>query len=155
MSRPLLVTHSHIGQIRKRDECVAEREQGVFRRYARWVHGLCCVTRVLIGGEAMTAAQTRLAETIDTFYAAADKASEGAMAGHAYKRSVDELDAGVTRELASPQSALALEMAHLLVGRMRRIGRLCLNLWARCVPTFRLLMKVLPSGIKRLVWVWV
>ncbi|KAG9101733.1 BAR adaptor protein Hob3, partial [Ceratobasidium sp. UAMH 11750] len=32
---------------------------------------------------AMTAAQTRLAETIDTFYAAADKASEGAMAGHA------------------------------------------------------------------------
>ncbi|KAH7339792.1 BAR-domain-containing protein [Rhizoctonia solani] len=28
------------------------------------------------------------------FYAAADKASEGAMAGHAYKRSVDDLDAG-------------------------------------------------------------
>lgn len=51
----------------------------------------------------MTAAQTRLAETIDTFYAAADKASEGAMAGHAYKRSVDDLDAGVTRELVSDQ----------------------------------------------------
>ncbi|KAG9113869.1 hypothetical protein FRC07_007714, partial [Ceratobasidium sp. 392] len=58
---------------------------------------------------AMTAAQTRLAETIDTFYAAADKASEGAMAGHAYKRSVDDLDAGVTRELDAPYRTTVLE----------------------------------------------
>lgn len=48
---------------------------------------------------AMTAAQTRLADTIDTFYGAADKASDSAMAGHAYKRAVDELDTVITREL--------------------------------------------------------
>jgi bridging integrator 3 len=41
---------------------------------------------------AMTAAQTRLANTIDVYYGAA----------HAYKRAVDDLDAGVARELVSP-----------------------------------------------------
>lgn len=50
---------------------------------------------------AMTAAQSRLAETIETFYGSADKASDGAMAGHAYKRSVDDLDGSVGRELVS------------------------------------------------------
>lgn len=48
---------------------------------------------------AMTATQCRLADTIDTFYSAADKASESAMAAHAYKRAVDDLDTGLSREL--------------------------------------------------------
>lgn len=47
----------------------------------------------------MTSAQTRIAETLETFYGAADRTSEGAMAGHAYKRSVDELDTVFNREL--------------------------------------------------------
>lgn len=47
----------------------------------------------------MTSAQGRLADTIDVFYGAADKSSEGAMAAHAYKRAVDDLDTGVGREL--------------------------------------------------------
>lgn len=47
----------------------------------------------------MTAAQTRIAETLEVFYGAADQTSEGAMAGHAYKRSVDDLDGGFGREL--------------------------------------------------------
>ncbi len=47
----------------------------------------------------MSSAQLRLAETIDTFYGASDKTSESAMAAHAYRRSVEELDAGVGREL--------------------------------------------------------
>jgi len=51
---------------------------------------------------AMTAAQSRLAETIETFYGSADGASDGAMAGHAYKRSVDDLDGSVGRELDQP-----------------------------------------------------
>lgn len=48
---------------------------------------------------AMTSAQTRLADTIDLFYGAADKASEGAIAAHAYKRAVDDLDTGIGREM--------------------------------------------------------
>ncbi|KAJ7179050.1 hypothetical protein C8R46DRAFT_1072311 [Mycena filopes] len=51
---------------------------------------------------AMTAAQTRIADTLETFYGAADRTSEGAMAGHAYKRSVDDLDGGFGRELDGP-----------------------------------------------------
>ena len=47
----------------------------------------------------MTAAQSRIAETLETFYGAADRNSEGAMAAHAYKRAVDDLDTGVGREL--------------------------------------------------------
>lgn len=47
----------------------------------------------------MTSAQGRLADTIDVFYGAADQSSEGAMAAHAYKRAVDDLDTGVGREL--------------------------------------------------------
>jgi amphiphysin len=47
----------------------------------------------------MTAAQTRIAETLEIFYGAADHASEGAMSGHAYRRSVDDLDGGFGREL--------------------------------------------------------
>jgi hypothetical protein len=48
---------------------------------------------------AMTAAQARIADTMDIFYGAADRNSEGAMAGHAYKRSVDDLDSSFTREM--------------------------------------------------------
>ncbi len=48
---------------------------------------------------AMTSSQGRIAETLETFYGAADGSSEGAMAGHAYKRSVDELDSSFLREL--------------------------------------------------------
>jgi bridging integrator 3 len=49
---------------------------------------------------AMTAAQTRIAETLELFYGRADQ-SEGAMAAHAYKRAVDDLDGGFGRELVS------------------------------------------------------
>jgi len=47
----------------------------------------------------MSSAQLHLAETIDTFYGASDKTSDSAMAAHAYRRSVEELDAGIGREL--------------------------------------------------------
>jgi amphiphysin len=52
--------------------------------------------------KAMTAAQTRLADTIEAFYGSADQTSDGAMAGHAYKRSVDDLDGSMGRELDQP-----------------------------------------------------
>lgn len=51
---------------------------------------------------AMTSAQSRIAETLEVFYGVADHTSEGAMAGHAYKRSADDLDAGFGRELDVP-----------------------------------------------------
>lgn len=54
----------------------------------------------------MSSAQLRLAETIDTFYGASDRSSESAMAANAYRRSVEELDAGIGRELVRCPSSL-------------------------------------------------
>jgi len=51
------------------------------------------------GVAALTATQARLAETIETFYGAADRTSDGAMASHAFKSAVEELDGGMQREL--------------------------------------------------------
>lgn len=47
----------------------------------------------------MASAQTRVADTIELFYNAADRTSEGALAANAYKRAVEDLDHSVTREL--------------------------------------------------------
>ncbi len=79
---------------------VAERQQRLFGRYARYVkcQSMLFATNVLCA-TAMTAAQARLADTIDTFYSASDKSSESAMAAHAYKRGVEDLDTGIGREL--------------------------------------------------------
>ncbi|EMD37392.1 hypothetical protein CERSUDRAFT_114064 [Gelatoporia subvermispora B] len=58
---------------------------------------------------AMTATQGRLADTIDVFYSAADKTSDSAMAAHAYKRSIDDLDTGIGRELDAPYRTTVME----------------------------------------------
>lgn len=47
----------------------------------------------------MAQIQTRLSDHVDVFYGATDRTSDGAMAAHAYKRSVEELDTGIAREL--------------------------------------------------------
>jgi len=54
-------------------------------------------SRDLYMNTAMSSAQLRLAETIDTFYGASDSTSEGAMP-HTLRRSVEELDSGIGRE---------------------------------------------------------
>ncbi|TFY75503.1 hypothetical protein EWM64_g8507 [Hericium alpestre] len=57
----------------------------------------------------MSAAQLRLAETIDTFYGASDRSSEGAMAAHAYKANVQDLDNGIGREMDQPYRTTILD----------------------------------------------
>ncbi|OJA20087.1 hypothetical protein AZE42_02490 [Rhizopogon vesiculosus] len=58
---------------------------------------------------AMTTTQARLAETIEIFYGAADRTSDGAMASHAFKSAVEELDSGIQRELDAPYRATVME----------------------------------------------
>jgi hypothetical protein len=60
----------------------------------------------------MTSSQARIAESLETFYGAADRSSEGAMAGHAYKRSVDDLDSSFVRELVCQSSLLRPRGVH-------------------------------------------
>ncbi|KAF5316919.1 hypothetical protein D9611_003852 [Ephemerocybe angulata] len=59
--------------------------------------------------KAMTTAQGKIADTIEVFYGGSERGSEGAMAGHAYKRAVDDLDSGFTRELDVPYRTTILE----------------------------------------------
>jgi len=57
----------------------------------------------------MSATQTRLSDHVDVFYGASDRTSDGAIASHAYKRSVEELDATVQRELDVPYRTTIME----------------------------------------------
>ena len=52
-----------------------------------------------VSSAGMASAQTRVADTIEIFYTAADRTSDGALAANAYKRAVEDLDHSVTREL--------------------------------------------------------
>lgn len=68
---------------------------------------LCAVSAYVISIESamlnttpgMASTQTRLAETIDTFYSASGRSTEGAIAAHSYRRAAEELDTGINREL--------------------------------------------------------
>lgn len=80
----------------------------------------------------MTSAQARLADTIETFYNASDRTSDGAMAGHAFKSAVEDLDNSVQRELVCRCSDDAITVDSLfLLNRKRRIGRVSWNRSAR------------------------
>jgi len=57
----------------------------------------------------MAASQARLAGTIDTFYGAADRNSDGAVVGNAYKRAVEDLDGSITLEFDTPYRTTVLE----------------------------------------------
>ncbi|KAJ9120424.1 hypothetical protein QFC24_005381 [Naganishia onofrii] len=74
------------------------------------IYSLFC----LVSPTVMSASQTRIAETLELFYTA-DRTSDGAMAGHAYKSAVQELDNIVSRDLDAPFRATVLEP----------VGKLC------------------------------
>ncbi|VDB95921.1 unnamed protein product [Peniophora sp. CBMAI 1063] len=57
----------------------------------------------------MASTQTRLAETIDTFYSASGRSTEGAIAAHSYRRAAEELDTGINRELDQPFRTTVLD----------------------------------------------
>lgn len=61
--------------------------------------GIFIMITILKGVLGMASTQTRLAETIDTFYSASGRTTEGAIAAHSYRRAAEELDSGINREL--------------------------------------------------------
>lgn len=73
------------------------RGESVSRQATRHVEPLRCESDIC--ALAMTSAQARLAESIETFYGASDRTSDGAMAGHAFKSAVEELDNSAQREM--------------------------------------------------------
>jgi len=95
-------------QIREGMRSPTEREQSL----SRW-HSRCVTSRPLNRSShrfpssysGMTSAQTRVADTIELFFTASDRTSDGALAANAYKRAVEDLDHSVTRELVHLSSS--------------------------------------------------
>lgn len=86
---------------------------------------------------AMTSAQARIGETLSLFYGGPDQNSDGAMAEHAYKRSVDDMDSAFTRELVRHlvSSGIVLLNPRYATNRKFPTEHVFLNLPGRCAPT--------------------
>jgi len=98
------------GQIERTVDREFADEEARYRQFEKETQNLQKDAKAYLDAmRAMTAAQARLASTIDTFYGAAESGSEGAMAGHAYKRAVDDLDNSINREFDAPYRTTVLE----------------------------------------------
>ncbi|EIW70183.1 hypothetical protein TREMEDRAFT_71548 [Tremella mesenterica DSM 1558] len=97
------------GQIERTNDSEFAEEERRFKQMEKETNNLQKEAKTYLDAmRAMAGSQTRIAETVALFYTA-DRTSDGAMAGHAYKSAVDELDAGVGRELDAPFRATVLE----------------------------------------------
>lgn len=98
------------GQVEKTVDREFADEEGKYKIYEKEVEKLQKEAKAYLDSmRAMTSAQARIADTIDKFYGSADRTSDGAMAANAYKRSVDELDMTINRELEAPYRTCILE----------------------------------------------
>jgi bridging integrator 3 len=52
----------------------------------------------------MAASQSQLGSTLETFYGSSEQGTEGAIAAHAYKRAVTEIDAKMSSEVVCYKS---------------------------------------------------
>jgi len=97
------------GQIERTVDREFAEEEARYRAMERETNNLQKDAKTYLDSmRSMSSSQTRIAETISLFYTA-DRASDGAMAGHAYKAAVDEMDAGVGLDLSAPYRATVLE----------------------------------------------
>jgi len=97
------------GQIERTIDREFAEEEGRYRTMEKETNNLQKEAKTYLDAmRTMSSSQMRIAETVELFYTA-DRTSEGAMAGHAYKSAVDKLDAGVGRELDAPFRATVLE----------------------------------------------
>src|SRR5258708_12900405 len=82
-------------QLRERDACSAERQQGVCRCDARYVLDSAITLHhslywAFLRWTAIASSQVRISETIDIFFGAADRTSDGPMAPNPYPHSTQE-----------------------------------------------------------------
>lgn len=98
------------GQVERTVDREFHDEEAKFKTYEKEVEKLQKEAKAYVDSmRAMAASQSRIADTIDKFYGSADRTSEGAMAANAYKRSIDELDASISKELDAPYRTCILE----------------------------------------------
>ncbi|TFL03111.1 hypothetical protein BDV98DRAFT_565418 [Pterulicium gracile] len=91
------------GQIERTIDREFEQEEAKYRTFEKECQALQKDSKAYWDAmRAMTSAQARIGETLSLFYGGPDQNSDGAMAEHAYKRSVDDMDSAFTRELEVP-----------------------------------------------------
>jgi len=101
------------GQVEKTVDREFQEEEARFKTMEKSSNTLLKESKAYLDAmRAMTAAQNRIADTIDHFYS---NNSEAAMAAHSYKRAVEELDSKTARDLDASYRATVLEP----------IGKLC------------------------------
>jgi len=98
------------GQIERTVDHEFADEEAKFKAFEKECAVLQKESKAYLDGiRGMASAQTRVADTIEVFYTAADRTSEGALAANAYKRAVEDLDHSVTRELDAPYRTTIME----------------------------------------------
>jgi len=103
------------GQIERTVDSDFADEESRYRVFEKEVNALQKDSKGYLDSmRSMASTQARLAETIEVFFSAADRGSDGAMASHAYKQAVEELDNGIARDMDAPYRTGILEP----IGRM-------------------------------------
>ncbi|KAG8778644.1 hypothetical protein FRC16_003778 [Serendipita sp. 398] len=98
------------GQVERTIDREFTEEETKYKTYEKEVEKLQKEAKAYLDSmRAMAGSQARIADTIDKFYGSADRTSEGAMAANAYKRSVDELDSSINKELDAPYRTCVLD----------------------------------------------
>jgi len=98
------------GQIERTNDRDFSDQERSYRTMEKEVNNLQKEAKLYLDAmRAMAASQARIAETLEVFFTAGDRTSDTAMAGHAYKSAVDELDNTVARDLDAPFRATVLE----------------------------------------------
>ncbi|KAF8320937.1 BAR-domain-containing protein [Clavulina sp. PMI_390] len=104
------------GQIERTEDRDFADETAKFKAFEKEANALQKDAKQFLDGmRAMAANQVKMAETIDTFYTASDRTSDGAMAASAYRRSTEELDATTTGTLDQTFRTTVLEPAGKMV----------------------------------------
>jgi amphiphysin len=98
------------GQIERTVDHEFADEEAKFKAFEKECGALQKQSKAYLDGiRGMASAQTRISDTVEVFYSASDRTSEGALAANAYKRAVEELDHSITRELDAPYRTTIME----------------------------------------------
>lgn len=113
------------GQIERTEDREFADETAKFKAYEKEVLALQKDSKAFLDGmRAIASTQVKLAETIDIFYGAADRMSDGAMAAAAYRRSTEELEGVVTNQIDAAYRSTVLEPAGKMVAYFPAINSL-------------------------------
>lgn len=113
------------GQIERTEDRDFAEETAKFKAYEKETLALQKDSKAFLDGmRAIAANQVKISETIDIFYGAADRMSDGAMAANAYRRSTEELDASTSGAMDQAFRATVLEPAGKMVSYFPAINSL-------------------------------